>query len=354
MIRSFHKECRPLSRRVRRPFLARAGYAVVAIGVMAWSLLLGPNPAAAQWSVITGAETIYTDNVFGLSASRRLALSEDPSQPVRFSFGQLSDVVWKPSLDLRRTMSSSLGSTELSIKGEGFLYTNHGEFNNGDYNLQVRQQVASDTWLLLRYRYLPNLLLGPNIERQSGNDLLMEERVTEHSWRVQYEKHLTERWQGMVLGRFGIRRYNDAFSERDTNYGSLGSRIQFSPVSWALLTLDYLYERGLADGRHEPQYKDDVSYWQHFISFGTRCSLSHRLALELTYAYRIKTFTSSIVGDVFNGAIDYLHQGTAQVLYNLTPQMQLTMAYQRTQRSSNVVSRDFFNNNISLGLQYRF
>ena len=321
---------------------------------MTWLLLLGPNPAAAEWSVIAGAETIYTDNVYNLSASRRLALSEDPSQPLRFSFGQLTDVVWKPSLDIKRTMSTSLGTTELSIKGEGFLYTNHDEFNNGDYNLQVRQQVASDAWLLARYRYVPNLLLGPNIERQSGNLLIAEERVTEHSWRLQYEKSLTERWQAMVLGRFGFRRYNDAFSERDTNYGSLGGRIQFRFVSWAMLTLDYLYERGLAEGRHEPQYKDDVSYRQHFVSVGTRCSLSDRLAIELIYVYRQKYFTSSMVGDVFNGAVDQLYQGTAQILYNLAPQAQLTMEYQRTQRTSNVVSRDFFNNNISLGLQYRF
>ena len=36
---------------------------------------------AAEWSAITEAKVLYTDNVFEFSAARRLRLSEDLSQP---------------------------------------------------------------------------------------------------------------------------------------------------------------------------------------------------------------------------------------------------------------------------------
>lgn len=331
-----------------------SAYAIVLICVVLHSLLLCTDLLAAEWSAIANAKTIITDNVFELSASRRLAYSEDPSQPVRVSVGQPSDVVWEPSLDVRRTSTSALGDSEISLKGDGFLYTNNPIFNHGDYRLQLRQQVASNTWVLLRYRYVPNLFLGPNIERHSGNRLIQEERVTEHAWRMHLEQKLNDRWTATLMGRYGLRLYNEVFSERDTKFYSVGPSIRFQVTSWAALTLDYLYERGLADGRNEPQFADDVSYHQHFVSFGTLFTLTERLSLDLIYVYRLKQFTSSIAGDLFNGTQDQLHQGTAEVHYKLSPAAQVTVGFQRTQRSSSSELRGFFNTNLSLGLQYQF
>jgi hypothetical protein len=42
------------------------------------------------------------------------------------------------------------------------------------------------------------------------------------------------------------------------------------------------------------------------------------------------------------------------VHYDLSPAARVTLGYQRTQRSSDVGSRNFFNDNASLGVQYRF
>lgn len=328
-------------------------YALVLVGVLLVSLS-SSNLSAAEWSAIAEAKTIFTDNVFELSASRRLAFSEDPSQPVRVSVGQPSDVVWEPSIDVRRTSTSALGTTQISFKGDGFLYTNNPIFNHADYRFQIQQQVATNTSVLFRYRYVPNLFLGPNIERQSGNRLTQEERVTEHVWRMQVEQKLNDRWTAMLLGRYGLRLYNEIFSERDTTFYSVGPSIKFQTLPWLALTLDYIYERGLADGRNEPQFMDDVSYHQHFVSFGTLFTLTDRLSLELIYVYRVKLFTTVIAGDPLNGTVDTLHQGTAQVYYKLSPAAQLTVGFQRTQRSSSLDSRSFFNTNGTLGLQYRF
>ena len=324
------------------------------LGVCVLSLLLCADSSAAEWSAIAEAKTIFTDNVFELSASRRLTFSEDPSQPVRVSVGQPSDVVWQPSIDVRRTSTSALGTTQLSFKGDRFIYTNNPIFNHGDYRFQVEQQVAAKTSVQFRYRYVPDLFLGPNFERQSGNRLIQEERVTEHAWRMQLEQKLDDRWTATLMGRFGLRLYNEAFSERDTEFYSVGPSVRFQAFSWMALTLGYIYERGLADGRNEPQFMDDVSYRQHFFSFGTLFTLMERFSLELIYAYRFKQFTSVIVGDVFNGTTDQLHQGTAQVHYTLSPAARLTVGFQRTQRSSSLEARSFFNTNASLGFQYQF
>ena len=308
----------------------------------------------AEWSAITGAKVLYTDNVFEFSAARRLQLSEDPSQPVIVPLSRPSDTVWEPSIDLRRTSSSSLGLTEISVKAHGFIFTNNPIFNHGDYRIQVNQQVAADTFVLLRYRYVPNLFLGPNTERQTGNQLPIEERVTSHTWRAQFERKLNDRWTATLVGRYGLRFYNNAFSERDTWFYTIGPRLQFHATPWATVTLDYLYERGFADGRNEPQFKDDVSYWQNFVSLGTLFQLTDPLSLELIYVYRQKQFTTDLAGDPLHGAVDNLHQGSAEVHYDVSSAARVTVGYQRTQRSSNFGSREFFNDNASLGVQYRF
>lgn len=48
---------------------------------------------AAEWSAITEAKVLYTDNAFEFSAARRLRLSEDPSQPTIVPLTQPSDTV---------------------------------------------------------------------------------------------------------------------------------------------------------------------------------------------------------------------------------------------------------------------
>ncbi len=324
------------------------------LGVLLLSLLLCSDLPAAEWSAITEAKTIFTDNVFELSAARRLAFNDNPSQPIRVPVGEPSDVVWEPSIDVRRTSTSGLGTTEISFKGDGYVYTKNSIFNHADYRFQIQQQAATNTFVQFRYRYVPDLFLGPNIERHSGNRLTEAERMTEHAWRMQLEQTLNDRWTALLMSRFGLRLYNEAFSERDTMFYSVGPSIRYHALSWMALTLDYIYEHGLADGRNEPQFMDDVSYRQHFFSFGTLFTLTERFSLELIYVYRLKQFTSTIVGDLFNGTTDQLHQGTAQVYYKLTPALRLTVGFQRTQRSSSLESRNFFNTNGSLGLQYQF
>lgn len=138
---------------------------------------------AANWSATAETKFLYTDNVFELSSARRLSPSEDPSQPAIASVSKPSDIVWEPSLDVRHTSNPmSLGQTEVSVKAHGFIFTDNPIFNHGNYRIQLKQALDPDTSLLFRYRYVPNLFLGPNSERRTGQRLAEEERVTSHVW----------------------------------------------------------------------------------------------------------------------------------------------------------------------------
>ena len=319
------------------------------------TLVFAPCDAAADWSAIAEAKVLYTDNVFELSSARRLSLSEDPSQPAIVPVQKPSDIVWEPSLDVRHTSSpTNFGPTEVSLKAHGSIFTDNPLFNHGNYRIQLKQALDPETSLLLRYRYVPNLFLGPNVERRTGQRLDEEERVTSHIWRLQLERRLTDFLTATLVGRYGLRQFNDVFAERDTTFWTSGPQLEWRINSRLMLATAYLYERGLADGRQEVQFKDDVSYRQHFASVGATVLLNPVWSVTVGYAYRRKVFTSEIAGDSNRGVVDTTHQGSAELRYEVSQAAAMTLGFQRSQRSSNAGTRDFFNTNTSLSLQYRF
>jgi hypothetical protein len=310
--------------------------------------------ARAEWSAIAQQRVSYTTDAFQYSSARRLALSEDPSLPTAIGLGDPEDVIWEPSVELIRSGSVGLGRNELSVKAHGFIYTDKPIFNHGEYRIQDRQWLNSDTNVLLRYRYLPNLFLGPNFERRSGDRTVQEERVTSHNFRAEFERRVNREVTATLVGRYGLRFYNDAFAERDTQFYSVGPRVTYQAVPWIGFGLAYLYERGLADGRNEPQFQDDVSYYLHFLSFDTELRLMPKLSLSLLYVYVRKIFTSGITGDTHQGRQDDTHQGRVELRYEVAGNAAATLGYQRTQRSSNQALRDFHDNIFSIGGEYRF
>ncbi len=296
----------------------------------------------------------YTDDVFQLSASRRQRFSEDPSQPTVVPAEKKSDVVWDPSLELVHSSTSTLGPTQFSAKAHGFLYTTNPVFNHGDYRLQVKQGLSQDTAVLVRYRYVPNLFLGPNFERRTGNRLIEDERVTSHIGRVELERKLGDRLVVTVIGRAGLRLYNEAFTERDTRFWTIGPHLSYVLSDRVTASLGYLFERGYADGAGDTRFNDDVSYRQHMVSAGVDTSLTDLLSLHLLYLYRRKDFTSELVGDTHLNRHDDTHQGGAELRYSVTRAATLTLGFQRTQRASTNEARSFHDTQVSIGGQYRF
>ena len=201
---------------------------------------------------------------------------------------------------------------------------------------------------------MPNQFLGPNIEHRTGNDLIQEERVSSQTWRTELEHRVNESWTLTLIGRYGLRSYNDAFAERDTKLWTLGPQVQYVVNPRMAVSLGYIYERGLADGRGNTQFNDDVSYRLQAVSVGTDLTLIESLSLHLAYIYRRKDFTSELIGDTHLNRHDDIHQGMAELRYRLTAATNLLASFQQTQGVSTVATRDFHDTIYSLGGSYRF
>jgi len=313
-----------------------------------------PACAESDWSAIAGSRMTYTDDVFQFSASRRQKFSEDPSQPTVVPAEKKADVVWDPSLEVIRTSTNALGINQISAKAHGFVYTDNPAFNHADYRLQMTQGLSPDTTVLVRYRYVPNMFLGPNFERRTGTRSIQDERVTSHTGRVEWEQKLGARWVVSLIGRGGLRFYNEAFAERDTQFWAAGPRVSYALFDRVTASLGYLFERGYADGAGDLRFNDDVSYRQHVASAGVDAGLTEQLSLHLLYLYRRKDFTSELAGDTHLNRHDDTHQGAAELQYRMTPAALLTVGVQRTQRVSTNETRSFQDAQVSIGGQYRF
>jgi len=319
-------------------------------------LLVGAVPAFGEWSVLSGAAMSYTTNIFQFSSASRLSIHEDPSQPipVRDVLSKPSDVIWQPSLRVGRSWSSRLGISELLFKTEGALYTENPSFNNAYYRVAYRQELEpKKTALQFIYRYTPHQLLGPG-RVTSQADEYGDVRTTSHVWRAELQRQVTDRWAVTFINRYGLRFYDEPFTERDTRFWSVGPQIEFVSRSWSVITVAYLYERGLAAGRDDPQTDLDMSYFLHYASLGARFQLVTPLWLNLGYIYRFRGYTSDLAGDIEFGRRDVIHQGTAEIRYAVSDLLQLRLGFQQTQQHSTLGSRSFYSSTLTYGVEYRF
>ncbi len=324
--------------------------------LLAWALLAVPptDAGGSDWTAIADTKLSYTTDAFQFSSARRLRFSEDPSLPTVVPTTKPEDVIWEPSLEVIRSFSSGADRTDVSFKAHGYLYTDKPIFNHGDYRFQVRRTLGPDTAILLRYRHTPNLFLGPNFERRTGQQTIQEERVTTNKWRLEVERRFSDQFTATLVGRYGLRSYNESFAERDTRFWGTGPTLAYQVTPWARALLNYLYERGIADGAGDARFNDDVSYRLHHVSGGTELSFRDHWSLALLYTYQRKNFTSELIGDTHLGRQDNLHQGFMELGYRPKDNLLLTLSYQRTQRSSSNALRDFNDTIYSIGGEYRF
>jgi hypothetical protein len=112
-------------------------------------------------------------------------------------------VIWEPALEVVHSTPTAQGKNELSVKAQGAIYTNNPIFNHADYRIQDRFSLDRATSVLVRYRYVPNLFLGPNFERRTGTRSIQEERVSSHHWRAEIERRLTDSVTGTLITRTG-------------------------------------------------------------------------------------------------------------------------------------------------------
>jgi hypothetical protein len=321
-------------------------------------LWLLPQVSSAEegWSLEGRGILFYTDDVGLFSATRRLSRDGDPTQPAIDSklTDQGSDMVFEPLLGITRSLTNSLGHLDLKVQGQGFVFTDNPQFNHGTLRLQAMQDLSSSTRVQARFTYAPNQFLGDNEERQSGQDRLTAEKLTSYIWSTRLIHDVTPDLSIKLLGRYGMRRYNESFSERNTNFWTIGPHVEWRVAPKVKFGLSYHYERGLADGRSQPQFEDDVSYINHYLSADVDIELTERLSLLSAVHYEHNIWTSSLAGDERNGAHENIYQGEIILAYRVTDSIQGFGGVQRSNRKESFESSATKNTNVGIGLFAQF
>lgn len=326
----------------------------VAVGI---GMLLLFIPAALAEVTLEGrAILFYTDDVGIFSATRRLSRDGDPTQPALDNrlTNQGSDVIFEPQVEIANSFTTQYGTTSLGAQGQGFLYSDHSRYTHGTLRLQALHEFSPETRVRLRYYYAPNLFLGDNEERRSDMERIASETVTSHIWSARVERELMPGLEVRLLGRYGIRRYNEDFSERNTDFWTVGPHVDWHVLSRVKLGVSYHYERGLAEGRHEPQFKDDVSYVNHYTSVDLDIELMERLTLMTAFHYERNNWTSGIPGDERKGAHENVYQGEVILVRRLTDKVRIFAGVQRSSRKQSFESESIKNTNVGLGVAALF
>ncbi len=321
-----------------------------------------PQAGLAEWRIEGESNLFYTDDVALFSATRRLSRHLDPTQPVLDGAlaNQGNDGVVEPAVRLNKTFEFMGTPFEVVVRGQGFLFFDKTEYNHGSLGVGVVHKPTSSLTLNFGYFFGPNLFLGENEVRVSEEDEtdppeIKDEEVTTHYWAtaVDYtfpgERELTLR----LLGRYGLRNYDSGFHQRDTNFWTVGTHLEWKICERVEIALGYHYERGLADGRHQPELRDDISYYNHFATWELMVELVENVDLETAIHYEFNGYTTGIEDDERNGEHENVLQGDILVTWGVTNTIDLSAGFQAAFRKESFEDR-LENYNAWLGGKIRF
>jgi len=330
--------------------------ALVAGAVLGGTLSATAPCASAPLNVEGTGILFYTDDVGIFSATRRLSRDGDPTQPAIDS--QLthkgSDVIFEPRLDVGKSFANRYGTTTVNVLGQGFIFADNTRFNQGSLRIQGVHELNAENRIRLRFSYVPDQFLGDNEERKSGTGQIVAEKVTSYIWSARLERAITPELEVRLLGRYGLRRYNENFSERNTNFWTVGPHVEWKFMPRVKLGLSYHYERGLAEGRNQPQFEDDVSYDNHYVSADVDVELLEGLTLLAAFHYERNNWTSSLPGDERNGAHENVFQGELILVRRMTESTRAFVGVQRSNRKESFESDHVKNTNVGFGLNMVF
>jgi hypothetical protein len=267
------------------------------------------------------------------------------------------DMVFEPYVRLSNLIPSRWGETEFSVRVRGFTYATNPEFSHSSIYLEAIHGFTPRAILRLRYFTAPDQLLGQT--ELHGRHEIQDMRVTSHLGTVRFDYRLSDHWEFQLLGRAGIRNFNDTFTQRDTLLWRIGPHLLYHLNHHAKIILGYQYERGLAEGRHDTHLGDDASYVHHFASIGLEADLMEHLELELDFHFERNNFTTGIPSDERIGGHENIYIGTGRLSYQrlsyqLTDHTAVFIVVQRANREISFHHTHDFNTNVSLGAVYRF
>lgn len=321
-----------------------------------WAVSALATPTQAEWTVQSTGILFWTDDIGVFSATRRLSRDGDPTQPALDTqlTNKGSSIVFEPRITVSKSFKNRLGALELSAAGQGFIFSEDSRYNQGAAQFEALQAFSPETRVRLKYSYAPDQFLGDNEDRQPGMHGLVEETLTSYIWSARIERKVSPNLEVKLLGRFGLRRYNEAFAQRDTDFWTIGPHLDWRVSSRVKLGFGYHYERGLADGRNQPEFEDDVSYTNHYLTADLDVELMERLSLFMAFHYERNNWTSSIAGDERNGAHEDILQGELLLVHQVTDRLRAFGGVQRGNRKQSFESDSVKNTNVGVGISATF
>ncbi len=328
------------------------------LGYAAYLLLIVSFNVQSEWLAEIDTSVYHTDDIGLFSVTRRLSLLEDPTQPVVDRPDQGSDFIYEPNAELMWSNHNSLGEFEFGFDVGGYVFINHSDFTHGFYQLQLAQAFFSDTEIRLFYDFIPDLFLGDNdllageSEHENTEQALFEERLTSHIWTAHINQHLSEHLSLRLLGRYGLRNYDNPFEYRDTRFWTIGPHLEWEFAPGFELLLGYHFERGKANRNQTRLLRDDISYNNHYASAELKIPLLDKLSAVLIFDYEHNIFTSRYEEDIHHNATENIYQGELELLYEINHDATLKLGWQYGNRKFNFEDQNVKNNNVWLGIEY--
>lgn len=312
-------------------------------------------PANAEWEATTRLSSYYTDNVGLFSVSRRLSLEEDPTQPVIDEPEKGSDFVYEPQSELMYKGHNRWGEFKLGVDAAAYVFQDWSKYTHSFYEFQFSQSVSEDTELKLFYEYIPDLYLGSKRAfHQQIEEFEADEIVDSHILSLHVDHQLTRDLIVRSLSRFGMRNYNPAFEYRYHHFFTVGAHLEWQPREDIEFMIGYHFERSYADGKQTEGFYDDVSYINHYTSAELKFKLAPQWVLMLIGDFEHNDLLSDYVDDIHHNASENVVQGEIELLYELSEQTTLKAGWQNGYRRFNFEDLAVRNNNLWLGMEYRF
>jgi len=333
------------------------------------TLLLFPHTASSEIKLIGETNVFYTSDVSIFSASQRLSLREDPTQPLLENTGVGDDVVYEPVANVIKTLHPSWGKMAFELRAQGYLFTSHTKFNHGTYGAQVTQSLPADFNLRFRYHFGPDQFVGKNrirrdlrileaqeenTNQEPANENLFSERVTTHFGTVELERKIFDNLSLRTLGRYGNRSYNRNFSHRDTDFWTVGAHLEWEIRPGMDFVLGYHFERGQTGGRKRIQFEDDISYRSHYVSAEMTTHFTKKTLIILGFDFEHNLFTSRHIDEERRNGNEKIYQGDVEVRYKLYKNVDLRMGYQHAQRKFTFEDKAAVLNTVMVGSVFRF
>lgn len=312
----------------------------------------------AEWHTGADFSTYYTDNVSLFSATRRLSVEEDPTQPIVDEPEQRSDFIYEPQAYIKWLTKNQLGELQVSFDAGAYVFQDASEYTHGFFQLEVSQTLAENTRLELIYDYVPDQYIGPKAmvtnQHSHSEHEEAEEKLDSHVWSIQVEHELSEHFMLRGLVRYGIRDYTEPFTYRDTQFFTVGSHLEWIISPNIELLVGYHFERGYTDRSQTKQYNDDIGYINNYASAELIVKLMPKLKMKMAVDYEHNDFTSPHTHDIHFNGNENVYQGELEMLYEINHALTLKAGWQHGTRKLNYESHWVDNNNGWIGAEYHF